>query len=270
VSVVLERVEHLPDELIRETVLGHLQFASSQAGDLKPGARVLDFGCGIGASVQALVQLGYDGFGVDVLAPWDSDYDKYWHTTAPPSESLRARLFKIDGQNYRLPFDDNTFDFCFSDQVLEHVFNYEAVFRELARVLKPGAVSAHRFPGPNSPVEAHIAVPFIPLCRYRWYLALWALAGKRSARQQGFNWQDTLRSDLQMMQECNYPTARTLKRIANKAGVRIAFKAEEGLRNTSIGRASRIVRAAGRYHLDGLASRLMSKISQRYLVVYGS
>jgi 2-polyprenyl-3-methyl-5-hydroxy-6-metoxy-1,4-benzoquinol methylase len=68
VAVVLERVERLPDEFIRETVLGHLQFASSQTGDLEPGARVLDFGCGIGASVEALVHLGYDGFGVDVLA----------------------------------------------------------------------------------------------------------------------------------------------------------------------------------------------------------
>lgn len=266
----LERTEPPSDELISDTVVGHLKFAGAHAGVLAPGAKILDFGCGIGASVRALLRLGYDAFGVDILASWNLDFDQYWHATEPPSAEIQARLTKIDARDYRLPFDDNTFDFCFSDQVFEHVFNYDAVFRELARVLKPGTISAHRFPGPNSPIEGHINVPVIPLCRFEWYLALWALAGRRSVRQRGFGWKETLQSNIEMMRQCNYPTEKMLRRVAESAGVHVEFMAGEGIRYTKVGRASKVVRYAERFGLDGLACRLMSKISQRYMVLYGS
>jgi SAM-dependent methyltransferase len=266
----LERAESPSEAMLGDIVRGHLQFAAAHNAHLRPGSRILDFGCGIGASVQALLRLGYDAFGVDVLALWDADFDQYWNATERPSADLCARLTKIDPSNYRLPFEDSTFDFCFSDQVFEHVFNYEAVLAEIARVLKPGALSAHRFPGPNCPVEAHIGVPLIPLCRYEWYLALWAMTGRRSVRQSGFGWREALASNVEMMAQCNYPTKRTLMRHAQRAGVRISFMSDEGLRYTNVGRASAIVRRAQEFRLDGIASRLLSMVSQRYMVIYGS
>jgi 2-polyprenyl-3-methyl-5-hydroxy-6-metoxy-1,4-benzoquinol methylase len=46
----------------------HLRFATGRLGvSLPPGAKILDFGCGIGSSVSVLLGLGYDAFGVDVL-----------------------------------------------------------------------------------------------------------------------------------------------------------------------------------------------------------
>jgi hypothetical protein len=73
-----------------------------------------------------------------------------------------------------------------------------------------------------------------------------------------------------MMKQCNYPTRRTLRRIANSVGVRIAFMAEEGIRYTNVGRARRISRYATRFNMERLALRLLSTISQRYMVIYGS
>ena len=45
-----------------------------------------------------------------------------------------------------LPYPDNTFDVVFSDNVLEHLENPDAVFGEIARVLKPGGSFCFKTP----------------------------------------------------------------------------------------------------------------------------
>jgi len=42
-----------------------------------------------------------------------------------PEEAVRQRLSLVLLDDYRLPYPDHSIDFCFSDQVFEHVFNYE-------------------------------------------------------------------------------------------------------------------------------------------------
>lgn len=46
----------------------------------------------------------------------------------------------------KLTFPDNSFDLFISQDVMEHIFNPEAAFKEIARVLKPGG--AHIFTAP--------------------------------------------------------------------------------------------------------------------------
>jgi len=265
---VLGKSEAPTDDEIASIVRGHLKFAEAMGVSLTRGARILDFGCGVGASVGALLDLGFDAYGVDVVELWGSDFEQYWHQRDRPPESLRQRLFKVDAENYRLPFDDGTFDFSFSDQVLEHVFNYETVFAELARVAKPGSFSVHRFPGPNSPVEAHIDVPLVPLCNQKWYLALWALLGRRSVRQQGFSWRETVRSNLDMMRYCNYPTKGQLQAAASTANVRIEFRDADGIRFRGHGRAHDWLNRAERFGLGRVAPFLLSLPAQRYMLIF--
>src|SRR4029450_13251498 len=75
----------------------HLRFATARLGlRLAPGARILDFGCGIGTSVRILLAQGYDAFGVDVLEYWDRDFDKYWHIEDKPPAEIAARLKRVD------------------------------------------------------------------------------------------------------------------------------------------------------------------------------
>jgi SAM-dependent methyltransferase len=54
------------------------------------------------------------------------------------------KAFVYDGQ--RLPFEEQSFDACVSNYVLEHVHQPAAHFREVARVLKPGGVYCFRTP----------------------------------------------------------------------------------------------------------------------------
>src|SRR4029450_1097758 len=101
----------------------HLRFATARLGlRLAPGARILDFGCGIGDSVRALLEHGYDAFGVDVLEYWGRDFDKYWHVAERPPPEVVRRLKLLDLGNYRLPFENGTVHFCLHDPGCEHVF----------------------------------------------------------------------------------------------------------------------------------------------------
>ena len=129
--------EKIPNAYVAEQAQAaerHLRFATARLGlRLAPGAKILDFGCGIGSSVRILLAQGYDAFGVDVLEYWDRDFDKYWHIEDKPPAEIAARLKRVDPANYRLPFADASFDFCFSDQVFEHVFDYRTTMSEIAR-----------------------------------------------------------------------------------------------------------------------------------------
>src|SRR5262249_45270721 len=51
---------------------------------------------------------------------------------APPNCDFRVADLK------HLPFDENSFDFAFSQSVLEHVVGWEETLAELRRVLRPG------------------------------------------------------------------------------------------------------------------------------------
>lgn len=99
-----------------------------EKGQVKSGSRVLDTGCGTGNYLVALEkQTGCRGYGID------------------PSEEMLARArprssiieFKV-GKAERLEFADTSFDLVMSTDVIHHVRDRAAYFREAFRVLKPG------------------------------------------------------------------------------------------------------------------------------------
>ena len=153
--------------LIRDAI--H-DFAQADPGK----AKVLDFGCGLGALVDGLCALGVDAYGCDV--------DPYW-------EGDKPRLKPIERSNHRIPYDDNSFDLVYSTSVLEHAQNTRECFYEIRRVLKPGGVSFHVYPGKwYLPVEPHMYVPLVNVMwpkQPRWWLAFWAIIGVRNEFQQG-------------------------------------------------------------------------------------
>jgi SAM-dependent methyltransferase len=132
-----------------------------------PAARVLDFGCGDGSIVAAFAEAGYDAYGTDIELANETD---------------RLRLIK---RPYRLPFDDDSFDFVVSTQVLEHVDDHDSAFREIARVLAPGGATLHLFPPRWMPIEPHARVPFATVITARPWLWFWALVGIRNQFQAG-------------------------------------------------------------------------------------
>lgn len=239
-----------------EQIASHLRFLKHMGVCLGPAAKVLDFGCGRGNAVTALMSKGFDAYGVDAH-PW-------WSDAAEGQTTHRLRIIPPNGP---FPFPDGFFDLCLSDQVLEHVFDYVTVFREIGRVLKPGALSIHRFPGPNTLVDGHTGIPFPALCHFKPYLALWAIAGHRASSQRGIGWREALTSSIEIMGGVNYPTKRRLKKDAAMAGVIIEFLEAQELALREVGMAATLRRCAKRYGLDKLAVMAMSCVVQRYMVL---
>lgn len=152
-----------------ETLIEHFGAAPPQS--------VLDLGCGAGALVASLRTRGFDAWGCDIPGSDASEF--------PADVATKGCLRPIEMQPYRLPFEDNRFDFVISSQVLEHVMDYTATFGEIRRVLKPGGISLHTFPGRHVLIEPHVFVPLASVIRCRPWLRLWALLGVRNGYQAG-------------------------------------------------------------------------------------
>ena len=104
-----------------------------QASGLVPGRRLLDAGCGLGASAR----LAADEFGLTVDAV-DGNPDAI---ALAEVRSLAGRIRWQLAELSRLPFEARSFDAVLAECVLSTT-ERAGVLRELARVLRPGGVLA--------------------------------------------------------------------------------------------------------------------------------
>lgn len=104
-------------------------FVESVVADLPEGARVLDAGCGGGRAVLETLADDYETVGVD-LSP---EQLRLASQRAPAARLVRGDLT-------RLPVADGAVDALTALHSVIHVprEHHEAVFREFARVLRPG------------------------------------------------------------------------------------------------------------------------------------
>jgi SAM-dependent methyltransferase len=105
-----------------------------------PTGEGLDLGCGDGHLMEVILEYTGDR----ALAGLDVD----------PKEIQLAKIRKIyrqalTGPGHHIPFASATFDFVFSNSVLEHIENIDEVLREVARVLRPGGRFLFTVPGPD-------------------------------------------------------------------------------------------------------------------------
>ena len=105
---------------------------------LKPGLRVLDFGCGPGTISVGLAKAIEPGelHGIDVE---ESQIDLA--RSAAESGGHRNAIFHV-GSATRLPFEDDYFDAAHCHAVLMHIPDTQATLSEVRRVLKPGGIIA--------------------------------------------------------------------------------------------------------------------------------
>ncbi len=184
--------------------------------DLPSGARILDLGCGNGDTVVALRNAGYDAWGCEtVLRDTDEAAERF----------AAGHIRQIPMDPYRLPFGDGEFDLILSDEVLEHVMDYDDVVRETHRVQKPGGVSLHIFPGRWTPIEGHLYVPLASVHRSYPWLLLWARLGVRNEFQQGEHYRDVARFNWKWLREqTNYLTTSQVRRVFGTRFATVTFR----------------------------------------------
>ncbi len=114
---------------------------------VRPGEKVLDAGCGEGRHCFGALERGAHVVGLDL--------DRA--ALAVNVDSLRRRAAEcgrlgalVHGNAFQLPFADAAFDKVICSEVMEHVHDYRAAARELARVTKPGGCLAITIPTATS------------------------------------------------------------------------------------------------------------------------
>jgi SAM-dependent methyltransferase len=255
--------------VIRSNTAARLEEARAFGTQLSQDSKILDVGCGIGDNVDVLCSMGYDAYGIDIFEYWGRDFEKYWEDRPRPQGAHLSKLYVVDSADYRLPFPDGYFDLALSSETFEHVYNYTDVFREIARVLKPGAISINIFAGGHQLREEHINVPIPRLCNYKTWLIIWALLGRRSSRQRGLGWRETVAANVEMMRIAHYPSMIALHRFAEQGRVRIEFASARRLVLKATGRFPQLTKHWPRLLKYVLATAASVFYLDRYMLIYG-
>ena len=107
-------------------------------GDLEPGQRVVDVGCGPGTITAGLARIVAPGATLGV------DRDAGVVAEAASAHSERQNLRFAVGDAYALPVDDGAADVVLFHQVLQHLADPVAALAEAGRALRPGGLVAAR------------------------------------------------------------------------------------------------------------------------------
>jgi MPBQ/MSBQ methyltransferase len=135
---------------------------------LKPGDHVLDVGCGIGGATRYLAATaGCRVTGIDLTPEYIAAAEELAHRTG-----LADRIGYRVASALAMPFKDGAFDAVITLHVAMNIKDRPGLYREVARVLKPGAVFCSydvmkgegeglRFPVPwaELPATSHLTSP---------------------------------------------------------------------------------------------------------------
>ena len=119
------------------------------------GKTVLDLGCFTGGRLIRWVEKFNfkEGYGIDINPIFKTAGNEYLIKQKP---ALSKKIKFHTGVGEKLPFDDNSIDFIFSFDVLEHVQNVDKVISECKRVLKKDGLLLAVFPQFFQPLESHL------------------------------------------------------------------------------------------------------------------
>jgi len=105
-----------------------------------PSGKGLDLGCGDGHLMGIIL----DAVGARDLIGLDIDPQE---TEIARARHIYREVLTVPADT--IPFSDATFDYVFSNSVLEHIENIGGVLREVGRVLRPGGRFLFTVPGPD-------------------------------------------------------------------------------------------------------------------------
>ncbi|KAL0454051.1 UNVERIFIED_CONTAM: 24-methylenesterol C-methyltransferase 2 [Sesamum latifolium] len=104
--------------------------------NVKPGARILDAGCGVGGPMRAIAAHS----GANVVGVTINEYQVNRARMHNKKAGLDKLCEVVCGNFLQMPFEDNTFDGAYSIEATCHAPKLEDVYSEIYRVLKPGSL----------------------------------------------------------------------------------------------------------------------------------
>lgn len=186
---------------------------------------LLDFGCGSGDKVKFLRDNYYNFVGCDI------EFKAGEFTKILEMENV---IKKIRLNPYTLPFPENHFDFVLSDQVFEHVLDYEEALVELARVMKKGCFSVHIFPSKWKFFEPHTGTPFGGAINFYLWILFWALLGVNKRGHKNLSRTEIAKLDYNYIKErTNYLSGSKIKRLFKDSGFSIHYFNKKAIRLSS-------------------------------------
>lgn len=88
-------------------------------------SNVLDIGCAKGFLVEGFYNNGVDAYGVDI-----SEY-----AISCSSKKIDDKLFVLNVEKQKIPFQNDYFDLIILSEVVEHLGNFDLILNEMKRVL---------------------------------------------------------------------------------------------------------------------------------------
>ncbi len=128
---------------------------------LKPGMRLLDCGCGMGALTTSLAEWLAPG----EVVGFDREESQVEAARAWAAERGVTNVRFELGNIYEMPYPDASFDAVFAHTVLEHIREPLRAMREMRRVLKPGGVAGITDPDYESQLIAPSAPNMLEMLR---------------------------------------------------------------------------------------------------------
>lgn len=125
----------LPGKSNREATRIHEEMAVDLLG-VKPGARILDAGCGVGGPMRAIAAHSK----ANVVGITINEYQVKRARMHNKKAGLDSLCEVVCGNFLQMPFADNSFDGVYSIEATCHAPKLEEVYQEIYRVLKPGSL----------------------------------------------------------------------------------------------------------------------------------
>lgn len=196
---------------LRSSLLKLIETYTASMGILRKQLRVLDWGCGRGACVAKLLEMGIDAYGVDVdFQTILNGYPLFDSHGMQPEK----RLFCIS-EDCRTNFEDKYFHIIVSDQVFEHVKHLECLLDEISRISSTNSFGLHNFPAKWRIYEPHLFIPglhWLPK-NYSRFLYLKLMNNKLPDWENTRNKNSEIRTNIFYNYSINKTYYRTLKGI---------------------------------------------------------
>jgi len=110
------------------------------------GKKILEIGAGTGRFSFLLAEMGAEVTTLDISQEM---LDIIKRKTESANLSEKISMIRADASQ-KIPFSDNSFDFCIAINTLSHIKDVPGLFREVFRILKPGGIFLSNYPNLGS------------------------------------------------------------------------------------------------------------------------